>query len=202
MLLKRLHALLLHWFSSRYEKMTAERKQELLGGLRGVVVEIGPGTGPNLKFYSPEVCWIGIEPNPYMRPYLREEARRLGMEIDLRTEVAEGLPVPDASADAVVSTLVMCSVTDPERVIHEVHRVLKPGGRFLFLEHVADDPGTRTRRRQEWITPFWRRMADGCHPNRETWRLIENAGFAETRYDRFRLPLPIAGPHIAGVAVK
>lgn len=201
-LAKRIHAWILNKGTAHYEKLTRERKKTLLGGLRGAVLEIGPGTGPNLKFYAPEVRWIGVEPNPYMQNYLQREAGRLGREVDLRTLTAERLPAEDASMDAVVSTLVLCSVAEPDRVLAEVRRVLKPGGKFVYLEHVAAEPGSRLRWWQDFLRPLWTRLADGCHPNRETWKTIEAAGFAHVEQERFRLPLGPVGPQVAGVAVK
>ncbi len=201
-LLKRFHAWLVNRGADHYEKLTRERKQKMLGGLRGTVLELGPGTGVNLKFYSPDVQWIGVEPNPFMQDYLRKEAARLGREIDLRTLVAERLDVAGASVDAVVATLVLCSVADPARVLAEIQRVLKPGGKFVYIEHVAGQPGTRLRWWQDFLTPLWKRVGDGCHPNRETWKTIEAAGFTGVDTEHFRLPLGPVGTQIAGVAVK
>ena len=201
-LLKRFHAWLVNRSSDAYEKLTKERKQKMLGELRGTVLELGPGTGVNLKFYSPEVKWIGVEPNPFMQDYLRKEAARLRREIDLRTLVAERLDVAGASVDVVVATLVLCSVADPARVLAEIQRVLKPGGQFIYIEHVADECGSRLRWWQDFLTPLWKRVGDGCHPNRETWKTIKAAGFARVETEHFRLPLGPVGTQIAGVAVK
>src|SRR5439155_26769491 len=131
------------------------RKRALLGTLHGTVLEIGPGTGANLPYYPPDIQWVGVEPNPYMHPYLQKEAGRRGLRADLRTGVAERLPLPDESVDAVVSTLALCSVADLPQVLREVRRVLRPGGRFIFIEHVASPPGTRLRRLQNLVRPVW-----------------------------------------------
>jgi hypothetical protein len=80
--------------------------------------------------------------------------------------------------------------------------VLRPGGRFAFIEHVAAPHGTRTRRVQRWIRPVWRVLGDGCNPERETWVSIRKAGFAEVNLQHFRVPFPVIGPHIAGIATK
>jgi ubiquinone/menaquinone biosynthesis C-methylase UbiE len=180
----------------------ADRKHALLGGLRGIVLEIGAGTGANLPFLSKDVCWIGLDPNPFTPPYAREAAHASGVRAELLAGIGEQLPAFDSSVDAVISTLVLCSVEDPSVVLREVIRVLRPGGRFVFIEHVAAPPATRTRRWQKLVSPLWRRLGDGCHPARETWTWIESAGFHQVRYDTFQLPLPITGPHIAGVALK
>jgi ubiquinone/menaquinone biosynthesis C-methylase UbiE len=199
---KRVHAWLLANGAARYERMVAERKRALFGALHGDILEIGPGPGPNLRYYPKDCRWIGVEPNPFMHPYLRRAAERAGLEIEIRALVAEKLPAEDRSVDGVVSTLTLCSVNDPPQVLREIHRVLKPGGRFVFLEHVAAPQGTRLRTVQRWIRPLWRRLADGCYPDRETGASIEAAGFAEVRYDRFRLPLGPVSTQIAGSAVK
>ncbi|MCW5978389.1 MAG: class I SAM-dependent methyltransferase [Bryobacteraceae bacterium] len=198
----RLYAALLPRFHQRYAPLVAERKRELLGGLSGTVLEIGAGTGANLPYLGRDVRWIGLDPNPYTPRYARESASRAGVAALFGSAVAEQLPAADESVDAVISTLVLCCVEDPGAALREIVRVLKPGGRFVFIEHVAAPEGTRTRRWQTLVLPLWKRFADGCHPNRETWRWIESAGFARVRYDRFRLPMPIAGPHMAGEAVK
>ncbi len=185
-----------------HERLVAERKQALLGSLTGVVVEIGPGTGASLPYLRRDVRWIGLEPNPYMHPYLRKKAESLGIEVDLRHGSADRMDVEDGAADAVVSTLVLCSVADVAAVLREVLRVLKPGGRFVFLEHVAAPKGTWLRRGQRIVRPLWRWIGDGCTPDRETRASIEQAGFREVRCEGFRVPVPLVAPHIAGVATK
>jgi ubiquinone/menaquinone biosynthesis C-methylase UbiE len=179
-----------------------ERKRDLLGDLGGTVVEIGPGAGVNLPYYGGDVRWIGVEPNVHFHPRLRRKAQRLGLDAAVHGGVAERLPLPDASADAVVSTLVLCSVDDPAAALAEVRRVLKPGGRFVFIEHVAAPGGSLLRRVQRWVRPAWGALADGCRPDRETGRVIASAGFAEVQIERFdaAVPLPVVRPHIVGTA--
>lgn len=188
--------------TGRHERAVIARKRELLRGLSGTILEIGPGAGVNLPYYARGVRWIGIEPNPHMRPYLERAAREAGLDAELREGFADHLDCADESVDAVVSTLVLCSVDDVEGSLVEIRRVLKPGGKFVFLEHVAAREGSRTRRWQHRIAPFSAYFADGCYPDRETGQAIENAGFADVRTEHFRVPLPVIGPHIAGVAIK
>ena len=199
---RRIFAWALYRFNGRYERAMAERKRGLLGRLRGTIVEIGPGTGANLGCYAKGVRWIGVEPNPYMRKYLQAEAARVGMEADLRAGSAEAIPCADESADAVVSTLVLCSVPDVPRALGEILRVLKPGGQFVFIEHVAALPGTRLRRWQHRLRPCSGCFADGCDRERETGRAIRRAGFALVQLERFEGPVPVVRPHISGVAIK
>jgi ubiquinone/menaquinone biosynthesis C-methylase UbiE len=185
-----------------YEKSVAPYKRTLLGELSGAILEIGPGTGVNLAYYPQTVRWTGIEPNPLLHPHLRAalDARHIAGEF--RFGSAASLDVPDASLDAVVSTLVLCTVPDVAATLREILRVLRPGGRFVFIEHVAAPPATFTRRVQRFVKPVWRYFGDGCQPDRETWKSIESAGFSSVHLDHFRVPSPIVGPHIRGSAIK
>ncbi|MGZ6124474.1 MAG: class I SAM-dependent methyltransferase [Myxococcales bacterium] len=190
-------------FSRGYEEFAAKYKQDLFSGLAGTVLEIGPGGGANLRYLRPDkVRWIGIEPNRFMEDYLRKEAARLGLGIELHAGTAEHLPVPDASVDAVISTLVLCCTASQEQALREILRVLRPGGRLLFLEHVAAPRGTRLRTAQNLVTPFWKQLGDGCQPNRETWVQLERAGFAGVDYRRITIPAFLVAPHIVGAATK
>ncbi|MEA5505731.1 class I SAM-dependent methyltransferase [Halotia wernerae UHCC 0503] len=187
---------------SSYETM-AQLKQAFFADLAGRVLEIGPGAGANLSYYPTDIHWIGIEPNPFMHSYLKQEAERFGLHnIELCLGSAERLEVEDNSIDVVVSTHVLCSVTDLATTLREIGRVLKPNGRFLFIEHVAAECGTWTRRIQDGIEPVWKTMFDNCHPNRETGEILENVGFESVDYQQFNLSFPIVSPHIAGVARK
>ena len=194
------------WLLSHGERfdrdLYGERKRTLLGGLTGSVVEIGPGAGVNLPYVGPGVHWIGVEPNVHFHDRLRHAAARHGVEADVRGGVAERLPVETGSADAVVSTLVLCSVDDLDAALAEVRRVLKPGGVFVFIEHVAapEDSGLRTVQRV--VKPAWGVIADGCRPDRETGLRIEQAGFRDVQIERFdaAMPLPVVRPHIIGTA--
>lgn len=197
----RFFVFLLRTINARYEPWIAGRKRALIGGLRGTILEVGPGAGVNLGYYAPGVNWIGIEPNLYMQRRLLKEAESRGLRVDLRTGSAELLDVPDASIDAVVGTLVLCSVCAPA-VLAEIRRVLKPGGRFVFVEHVAAPKGTFLRRIQRILRPCFRFFAEGCQPDCETWTEIDRAGFSIVKYEHFRAPLPVLSPHIAGVAVR
>jgi SAM-dependent methyltransferase len=197
---KRLQAWALARRNPSYDALVAARKLALLSPIRGTVVEIGPGVGVNLPFYRTGVRWIGVEPNPFLRARVHETAARLGRDIELRSGAAEHLPVPSRSVDAVVATLVLCSVDDQEVALREVLRVLKPGGRFVFMEHVAARRGTFTRWLQRLLRPLWRFASDGCYLDRDTAAAISAAGFRTVVHDHFDLPIPVLGPHVAGTA--
>ena len=197
---KRFQAWALSLRSPRYDGFVAARKLALLSPLRGTVVEIGPGAGVNLPFFRTDVRWIGVEPNPYVHAHLDATATRLGRDIEVRAGAAEELPVASRSVDAVVGTLVLCSVRDPAAVLREVRRVLKPGGRFVFMEHVAAPRGTLRRWWQRMLRPFWKALADGCHLDRDAAAAIDAAGFRSVVIDHFDLPFGVIGPHVAGTA--
>jgi ubiquinone/menaquinone biosynthesis C-methylase UbiE len=193
--------LFLSLFSHRYTALTASRKRRLFEGIQGNMLEIGAGTGVNFAFIPAGVHWAGIDPNPRSLGYIRDAAQRSGHEFDFRQASAESLPFPDASFDSVASTLALCSVRDPVRVLDEIRRVLRPGGQLLFMEHVAAVAGSRLRRRQRLLRPVFRCLA-GCTPDRDTGSLLRAARFSTLEMDEFVLPLPIVGPHICGRAVR
>jgi ubiquinone/menaquinone biosynthesis C-methylase UbiE len=185
-----------------------EKKRRLFEEISGTVVEIGPGTGVNLQFLGEGAEWIGIEPNEAMHPHLRKKAKELGREITLYTRIADATELTNGSVDFVLSTLVLCSVSDLAGTLKQIRRVLKPGGRFIFLEHVADRKGTFRRLVQKTV-PFtpWRFFADGCEPGRDIGVAIEEAGFAKVEYKKIMqegpgIILAINRPHIFGVATK
>jgi ubiquinone/menaquinone biosynthesis C-methylase UbiE len=145
---------------------------------------------------------MGVEPNHFMQSYLHEEANRLGMPIEIRMSTGETLPIADESVDTVISTLVLCCVNSQQRTLQEVLRVLKPGGKLLFIEHVAAPQGSWLRRLQNLLTPLWKRLGDGCRPNRETHVEVARAGFEKVDYESITAPTLIVSPQIVGIATK
>jgi ubiquinone/menaquinone biosynthesis C-methylase UbiE len=139
--------------------------------------------------------FAATEPDPYMLRRARKRARELALDVRLHRAPAEALSFPDDSFDTIVSTLVLCTVTDQQRALGEIRRALKPGGTLRLVEHVRADG--RLGRFQHLVVPIWRRLGAGCHPNRRTAASVEAAGFAIV--DLERRPLPLA-PLIAGVA--
>jgi ubiquinone/menaquinone biosynthesis C-methylase UbiE len=184
-------------------RVYGDRKQSLMIDLPDTIVEIGPGAGPNFRYYPSGARVVAIEPNEAQHARLRTRAAKTGLEIDLLGTPAEAIPLADASADLVVSTLVLCSVSDPERVLSEVKRVLRPGGRFVFIEHVAAPEGSRLARVQKHLARPWAFLFDGCRIDRRSGDLIERT-FGRTSIAPFRLRprwLPVS-PHVAGVAER
>jgi len=176
---------------------------ELLADLEGDVLELGAGTGANLPHHPRDLSRLVLtEPDKHMRRQLEARARERRPDAEVTPASASALPFADASFDAVVSTLVLCSVPELDTTLREVWRVLKPGGRFLFLEHVAAAPGTGRRRLQRVVDPLWRRVADGCRLTRDTERAMLDAGFTLERIEResMRKAMAIVRPSIRGVA--
>jgi ubiquinone/menaquinone biosynthesis C-methylase UbiE len=179
----------------------AERRRALLSNALGVTVEVGAGTGLNAPHYPASVSKvIATEPDRYMLRRLRRAVASARVPILVERATAEALPLEDSSADSVVCTLVLCSVPDQGGALREIGRVLKPGGRLLFLEHVRA-PNPRLARWQDRIERPWTWFAAGCHPNRDTESAIRQAGFVMDEVDRFDLPgPPVLRPHVMGVA--
>eukprot|EP00884_Botryococcus_braunii_P007325 jgi/Botrbrau1/16594/Bobra.0068s0024.1 len=201
----------------RYEAAVAPVKNELFDTVwlestkPRNILEIGIGTGPNLKYIkarsgSADIRITGVDPNKQMLPYLQEEAERVGLtagQMNVKEGVAEALPLPDASIDLCISTLVLCSVTNVPQVIQEVKRVLKPGGQYLFLEHViAPEDKPLLRLAQKALTPVQALLADGCHLNRNPLPSIKDALEVHVAQEFAVEDLGIIGPHVAGVAVR
>ena len=185
-------------------KLYGSYKRKLFGDLYGTVVEIGPGTGVNFQYFPPGISWIGIEPNEAFYQDLKRAGERRGIASKLIKGAALEIPLADNSADALISTLVLCSVKDPPRVLAEIFRVLKPGGKFIFIEHVAAFEGTKLRLAQNIFNPINQIVADGCNCNRETWKPIEELGFKELEMSHHRMKgtLSLHSPHIIGRAIK
>jgi ubiquinone/menaquinone biosynthesis C-methylase UbiE len=179
----------------------SERRRALLANAIGVTVEIGAGTGLNARHYPASVSKVvAVEPNPHMLRRLRRAAADARVPLVVQRGSAEDLPLDAGFADTVVSTLVLCSVEDPAAALGEIRRILKPNGRFLFLEHVrADDPGLA--RWQDRLERPWGWFGGGCHPNRDSEGAIRDAGFDLVEVERFDLPgVALVRPHVAGVA--
>jgi len=181
-------------------------REELLSGLAGDVAEVGAGTGLNLGHYPRSVTHLTlVEPDASMRRHLearRSTAPHRVQEVDIVGAPAEALPFPDASLDAVVGTLVLCSVRDPAAVLAEVRRVLKPGGAFVFLEHGPAAEGSRRLWWQQRIEPVWAAVVDGCHLTRRADESIEAAGLRieTSQRESMRKAWPILRPTVRGVA--
>ena len=159
------------------------RRRALLAEARGRVLEIGAGTGLNAALYPTDVDEVVFaEPEPGMRRKLGRRVKRLGRRARIVDAPAERLPLADSSVDTVVSTLVLCTVDDPERALREISRVLRPGGELLFIEHVRGRSRVLAARQDRFVRP-WRGFAGGCVCNRPTLDLMRAGGFTVTADD-------------------
>ncbi|MEU7631496.1 class I SAM-dependent methyltransferase [Nocardia sp. NPDC049220] len=180
------------------------RRRDLLGHATGRTVELGSGTGLNLGYYPDDVDELILtEPEAAMRTRLVRRLRRSRRSARVLDASAERLPFADDTVDTVVSTLVLCTVDDPDPVLREIERVLRPGGRLLFLEHVR----SRSPRLAYWqdrLAVPWRRFAEGCHCNRATLELIRACGLEldDVQEASWRGLPPIVRPLIMGAATK
>lgn len=150
-------------------------RRTTLAQARGHVLEIGIGTGLNLPHYPPSLDLVGIDPHLSMLTRARRRAAQMQRSVRWHQVSAESLPFADGSFDTVVGTLVFCTIPDPLRAFREVGRVLRTGGRIYLLEHVRS-PHPLGAHVQDWITPVWRRLFGGCHPNRDTLAIARSAG--------------------------
>jgi ubiquinone/menaquinone biosynthesis C-methylase UbiE len=180
--------------------MRGERKT-LLAQASGRVLEIGAGTGLNLAHYPDDLReLVLLEPEPAMRERLARRLRRGGRQPVLVDAAAEHLPFADASFDTVVCTLVLCTVQAPDTALAEIKRVLRPGGRLLFIEHVRAESPTLARAQDRLLEP-WRRFACGCRCNRATVELMRARGFqVDARAASWRAMPPIVRPLMGGRA--
>ena len=191
------------WFAAVYDLLSAWSEAHVLGPYRrhivgeatGHVLEIGAGTGASFPYYDMAERIVASEPDPFMLARAQRRARAVDRSIALVHCPAENLPFADASFDTVISTLVLCTVEDQNGALSEIRRVLKPGGRLRFIEHVRFDDARGHV--QDAVLPVWRCVAAGCHPNRRTAEMIQRAGFQIVEMQQRVTPLM---PLIVGVA--
>lgn len=181
-------------------------RDELLAGAVGRVLEVGAGSGLCFSHYPEGVSEVvAAEPEPYLRRLAEQAAGAAPVAVQVIDASADRLDFEDASFDVVVASLVLCSVPDQKSALHEMRRVLRPGGQLRFYEHVrSQEPGkARLQDRVEWI---WPRLVGGCHANRDTLGAISEAGFRIETCRRFEFRLGLlcapASPHAIGVAVR
>ncbi|MGB0733039.1 MAG: class I SAM-dependent methyltransferase [Pontibacterium sp.] len=189
------------------KKLDAER-QQILPMASGKVLELGMGTGANFAFYptdDPSLQVYGLEPELPLIARAQTNAKQYPqLNVSFVLGDARNMPIANESMDTVLCCLVLCTVPNPERVIQEAKRVLKPNGRLLVFEHVAAEQGSRLAAWQNRLNSVWSKLACGCNLNRQTRTIIESAGFTFTEIKDQRVPHypAIVSPVIMGVAVK
>ena len=188
------------------DKCLQDWRGSLLANCSGDVLELGCGTGANLEFYPDSVKrLVLVEPSDPMRQELQPKlSKYVRFNIELLNDRAESISLKDASVDVVVCTLVLCSVNDLEKTLSEIHRILRPQGKLVFIEHIA---ATNNPKRYQWqrrLAFIWKLIAAGCHITRHTEDAINQAGFkiVEISHQSIRGVPAIVRPSIRGIAVK
>jgi len=179
-------------------------RREALSEANGEILEIGFGTGLNLEHYPEHIRHLtAVDPGVGVTRIARRRIERSHIDVDLHVQTAEELPFEDERFDCVVSTWTLCSIRDARRAIGEIGRVLRPGGRYIFLEHGLGEDAV-VQHWQRRLTPFQRRLADGCRLDVDIEALIRRRAWDKVRVERFLLEgTPrIMGSMYRGVAVK
>jgi ubiquinone/menaquinone biosynthesis C-methylase UbiE len=172
------------------QKHLARYRAEVVGQAQGRVLEIGVGSGLNLRYYGEKVEQVvGLDPSPRLLELARQRAAKISLPVELVLGSATAIPLADVSIDTVVMTWTLCSIPDAGAALRETRRVLKADGRLLFVEHGLA-PEASVERWQHRLTPFWRRLAGGCHLNRKMDVLMQSAGFDLTQLQTEYAPGP------------
>lgn len=198
---QRIFPYLLDWAMS--DRSLAKYRQEVLTDVQGEVLEIGFGTGLNLSYYPEHIHKIiAIDANPGVNPLAQKRIQASSLTVDHRVLNGESLPMADRTFDSVVSTWTLCSIAHIEQALKQIYRVLKPGGRFFFIEHgLSHEPQIQVW--QNRLTPLQKIIADGCHLNRNIKQLVENNFDTVTLEEFYAENTPkIAGYLYKGVATK
>lgn len=198
------------WFFDAFHRyinrVSRDHKRAAFGRLEArTVVEIGAGAGANVDYLRPGTRLIAIEPNLQMHDRLRRRCEERGVDLTIVAAGAEAIPLPDGSVDEAISSLVLCTVEDPVAVLDEVRRILRPGGRFRFVEHVAAPRRGPRRGFQRAIRRPWGWVYEGCDPMAKTVPLLERAGFSDLRLEHRKFRRSVFWPvntAIWGVAVR
>ena len=184
-------------------KTFAHYRRQVLANVQGEVLEIGFGTGLNLPYYSDRVTKITtVDANAGANALAQKRIRASSIAIDNQVLNGEHLPMADNNFDSVVSTWTLCSIANVEQALHEIHRVLKPGGRFFFIEHGLSNEAT-VQRWQNRLTPLQKVIADGCHLNRNMQQLVQQQFASVTLETFYATQMPKAfGYFYQGIATK
>lgn len=187
----------MHW-------LFGNSKRELFKDHPYIVVEIGAGTGTNMRYYKKGTKLIAIEPNIHMHSNLQKRADKYGINLSIRTSSIEAVTLPSNSISFIVSTLVLCSVENPKQCIAKIKDLLIPGGEFVFIEHIKANKRGILSLIQNLVHKPWHWFFEGCHTNRDTKQLLKLAGFSKLELETYNLYSPFIPiiPQIRGRAIK
>jgi SAM-dependent methyltransferase len=196
------NAWLLDRLDAHLHRRVGDRKQRLFADLPAPILELGPGTGANFRYLPRGTTLHVVEPDPHVHARLRARAESEGIELRIVDRKDGAIGLPEASVSTVIASLLLCSVDDPGLVLAEIRRVLRPGGTFRFLEHVAAPKGSALLALQKAVHAPWHWCFQGCHTTRPTHEILEAAGFSHVTIEHYRAGswiLPIDA-QISGVA--
>ena len=183
------------FMSSIERKYLDSRRKRLISGLSGKIFEVGVGTGVNFKYYKNDIILTGIEPSPYMiaqavkrKDILISPEKITLHNIGCGSNEMDQLIEPE-SIDAIVCTLVLCTIPDPVKALNNFMRILKPGGKLIILEHIRSHRSLGAKV-QDFINPVWKIIGDGCHLNRATDQMLKDAGFRLLQEENFNIGIP------------
>jgi len=162
-----------------------KQRPDVVGQATGVVLEIGFGSGLNLPFYKNITKLYAVDPSRELYNLAKERIKKVSFPIEYLQVSAEKIPLADNSIDSVISTWTFCSIPNPEIALREIFRILKPNGKFIFIEHGKSDKNFIAKI-QKLITPIWKLFTGGCHMDREIDKLINNAGFEIQKLEKFQ----------------
>jgi SAM-dependent methyltransferase len=186
-------------------KAFSRMRQRMVPMAKGAVVEVGFGSGLNLPYYDTAKVrrLIGVDPDGTMLALAKRQNRALPFELEYLQACGESMPLADSFADTVVVAYALCTIPQPGAALAEIRRVLKPGGRLIFLEHGQANGGWR-RRLQDRFNRFWGVLAGGCNLNRNPFQLVASARFdiRDARQEGFPPTFWLLGSHYAGVAIR
>lgn len=190
--------------SGYMDYLFGKSKRELFKDHPEIIVEIGSGAGANMRYLRKGTKLIAIEPNIHMHKNLRKSANRSGIDLEIKSITGEVIDLPDNSCDFVISTLVLCTVNNPKQCLDQIKRILRPNGKFVFIEHVKAREKTILSFIQNLLHKPWHWFFEGCHTNRDTKTLLESGGFNSLdieQYNSYSPFIPII-PQIRGKAIK
>ncbi len=199
-----LNALIFNLLNGASHYYWGKRKEKLFANMQGTVVEIGSGTGANTRYLKAGTKLIAVEPNIHMHSSLRENARLYGLDVEIKNNMAENMDIKSDSIDVVFSTLTLCTIRQEHKALSEIKRILKPGGKFIFIEHVAAKNGTLLEMIQKLSFRPWFWLFEGCHNHKDIESSINGAGFSTVKLENFKMYSPFIPiiPQIAGYALK
>jgi SAM-dependent methyltransferase len=178
-------------------------RQQMVPLAQGVIVEVGFGSGLNLPYYDPSKVTrlVGVDPDETMLSLAKRQSRAVPFAMECLQAGAESMPLADGFADTAVVAYALCTIPEPQKALAEIHRILKPGGRLVFLEHGQAEPGL-CKGIQNRLNRFWGALAGGCNLNRDPVGLVRDAGFdvREAGREKFPPSFWLLGSHYSGVA--